>query len=163
MKAIVIPFRPVRETNISQAPPKPAFLTTIQPDRTLLFHFSALTFNAHAIHLDREYTRMQERHRDLLVHGPLSLLLMLSALQSQAGDAWHLAKLDYRNLAPLYVDNKMSVCMGSRVERTQGTGEEEQESKGGREEGYATSHGVWVTDAEGGLAVRGTATLVPRL
>lgn len=47
------------------------------PDPVLLHRFSALTANAHRIHYDRPYAREVEGHPDLLVHGPLSALLLL--------------------------------------------------------------------------------------
>ncbi|RMZ76023.1 hypothetical protein DV738_g5147, partial [Chaetothyriales sp. CBS 135597] len=44
----------------------------VTPDAALLFRFSALTLNAHAIHLDRQYTRQAYGLPDLVVHGPLT-------------------------------------------------------------------------------------------
>lgn len=58
----------------------PTHSATITPTPAHLFHFSALTYNAHAIHLDPQYARSQDGHRALLVHGPLSLALMLRVL-----------------------------------------------------------------------------------
>ncbi len=78
------------------------------PNRALLFHFSALTLNAHAIHLDRAYAVGQEHHKDLLVHGPLTLLLMLTALQANPAIR-RVRRIDYRNLAPLYVDDSLKM------------------------------------------------------
>ncbi|KAA8572448.1 hypothetical protein EYC84_003068 [Monilinia fructicola] len=62
---------------------KPDFDVRITPSQSLLFRFSALTFNAHAIHLDPQYCREVEGHKDLLLHGPLSLVFMISVLRSQ--------------------------------------------------------------------------------
>ncbi|GIM69135.1 hypothetical protein Pve01_91150 [Planomonospora venezuelensis] len=45
-------------------------------DETLLFRFSALTYNAHRIHYDRDYARDVEGYEGLVVHGPLQALLM---------------------------------------------------------------------------------------
>ena len=42
----------------------------------LLFRFSALTFNSHRIHYDREYAVSREGYPGLVVHGPLIALLM---------------------------------------------------------------------------------------
>ena len=44
-------------------------------DPVLLFRFSALTYNAHRIHYDRDYARA-EGYPGLVVHGPLQALLM---------------------------------------------------------------------------------------
>jgi 3-methylfumaryl-CoA hydratase len=50
-----------------------------EPDEVTLFRFSALTFNGHRIHYDRAYARDVEGYPDLVVHGPLVALLLLSA------------------------------------------------------------------------------------
>jgi len=120
---------------------KPDFFFTFTPSRTLLFHFSALTFNAHAIHLDRQFCREIEGHRDLLVHGPLSLALLLAALESQLGSGEDVRQIDYRNLAPLYAGEPMRVC----VRRNGDAGDPD------------SSWDVWAEGPAGGLAVRGTA------
>merc|ERR1711964_810542 len=65
----------------------PDFSVSLTPNAGLLFRFSALSFNAHRIHLDPHYTREVEGHRHLLVHGPLTLVLMLSVLRSQITEA----------------------------------------------------------------------------
>jgi hypothetical protein len=45
----------------------------------LLFRFSALTYNAHRIHYDRDFARDAEGYPDLLTHGPLQALAMAEA------------------------------------------------------------------------------------
>lgn len=57
----------------------PATLTVI-PDPVMLFRYSALTFNAHRIHYDRDYARQEEGYPDLVVQGPLIATLMLHHL-----------------------------------------------------------------------------------
>jgi 3-methylfumaryl-CoA hydratase len=52
----------------------------------LLFRFSALTYNAHRIHYDRDYARDAEGYPGLLTHGPLQALAMAEAARA-AGDA----------------------------------------------------------------------------
>ncbi|MCX8952381.1 acyl dehydratase [Ruegeria sp. NA] len=50
-------------------------------DTTLLFRYSALTFNGHRIHYDLDYARDVEGYEGLVVHGPLlAQLLMLFAV-----------------------------------------------------------------------------------
>ncbi|MCT1658303.1 FAS1-like dehydratase domain-containing protein [Brevibacterium luteolum] len=51
----------------------------IRPDETLLFRYSALTFNAHRIHYDRDFCINEEGYPGLVVHGPLLATLMLDA------------------------------------------------------------------------------------
>jgi 3-methylfumaryl-CoA hydratase len=53
----------------------------ISPDPTLLFRFSALTYNAHRIHYDRDFARDVEGYPGLVVHGPLQAMLLLDLYQ----------------------------------------------------------------------------------
>ncbi len=46
-------------------------------DPVLLFRYSALTFNGHRIHYDRDYAREVEGYRGLVVHGPLLATLLV--------------------------------------------------------------------------------------
>ncbi|NQW66448.1 MAG: MaoC family dehydratase N-terminal domain-containing protein [Burkholderiales bacterium] len=52
------------------------------PDEVLLFRYSALTFNAHRIHYDRNYASEVEGYPGLVVHGPLMATLLLDLLRS---------------------------------------------------------------------------------
>ncbi|MGC4025210.1 MAG: MaoC family dehydratase N-terminal domain-containing protein [Mesorhizobium sp.] len=49
----------------------------IVPSPTLLFRYSALTFNSHRIHYDRTYCVEVEHYPGLVVHGPLQATLLL--------------------------------------------------------------------------------------
>ena len=49
-------------------------------DETLLFRFSALTYNAHRIHYDHTWVR-HEGYDDLVIHGPLQALMMAEHLR----------------------------------------------------------------------------------
>lgn len=96
---------------------KPDWTHTITPDPKLLFRFSALTFNAHAIHLDPEYCREVEGHRSLLFHGPLSFVFMITLLQQELrkhGGREVVKYVEYRNLAPLYCHEPVTFC-GTKV------------------------------------------------
>jgi 3-methylfumaryl-CoA hydratase len=72
---------------------------------TLLFRFSALTYNAHRIHYDREYARRVEGYPGLLTHGPLQALAMAEAARARGhggrrcGEGLHFG---YRMTAPLF-------------------------------------------------------------
>lgn len=125
---------------IVKAAHPPTFSHTLRPTAALLFRYSALTFNAHSIHLDRLYCREVEGHRNLLVHGPLSLTLMVELLgrhvAKESGGAT-VKEIEYRNLAPLYAEEEMKVC-----------------GRQGKERGVWE---VWVEGRGGGLAVRGVA------
>lgn len=50
---------------------------TIHPTSAFLFRFSALTYNAHRIHYDRDYARDVEGYPGLVVHGPLLATLLV--------------------------------------------------------------------------------------
>ena len=47
------------------------------PDPVMLFRFSALTYNGHRIHYDRDYATREEFYPALVVHGPLLATLLL--------------------------------------------------------------------------------------
>jgi len=64
----------------------------------LLFRFSALTYNAHRIHYDREYARA-EGYPGLVVHGPLQALLMAELARSGRPAR---CEYSYRLVAPLF-------------------------------------------------------------
>ncbi|KAJ3563359.1 hypothetical protein NPX13_g8228 [Xylaria arbuscula] len=136
-----------KEQKILRPPFTPTYSVTLTPTPTLLFHYSALSYNAHRIHLDRSYCREVEGYRDLLVHGPLSLTLMLSVLQSQLpnGDTngSFIDSVDYRHLAPLYVNQPMRVCCAPRSGNVQ------------------DQWSIWVENQDGGLCVMGTAIIKP--
>ncbi|KAF2868361.1 hypothetical protein BDV95DRAFT_549390 [Massariosphaeria phaeospora] len=126
-------------------PGRPKFSHTLTPTQSLLFRYSALTFNAHSIHLDREYCRNVEGHRHLLVHGPLSLTLMLKLLDNhlgtRPGPAQTVRTVSYRNLAPLYCGEEMRLCGREKLDtRTDGT----------------CVFDVWIEGPTGGMAVKAT-------
>lgn len=69
---------------------------------------------------------------------------MLSVLKSQIGENI-VYNFDYQNLAPLYVDETMHVCV--------------QKKDGGAER--QTKYDVWIEGSGGGFAVRGSAIVGP--
>lgn len=144
------PDKPTPRILLMPGPP-PDLSFTLTPDARLLFHFSALSFNAHAIHLDRAYARDTEGYPDLLVQGPLLLCLMMKGIEAyiaRRGDGLELRGLEYRNLRPVFVDGGVRVCV-----RGKKTG------NGVRERDGEVVWDVWVEGPDGGLAVKGTARL----
>jgi 3-methylfumaryl-CoA hydratase len=80
-------------------------IKTITPDETMLFQFSALSFNSHKIHLDRDYAKNVEFYPDLVVNGGLTTLLLTEIVRSQnQGRIRHLA---VRNKAPLFCNRQI--------------------------------------------------------
>ena len=69
---------------------------------TLLFRFSALTYNGHRIHYDRDYARDVEGYPGLVVHGPLQALLMAELARARGVRTVPGASIDYRLVAPLH-------------------------------------------------------------
>ena len=59
------------------APTDVPWRRTITPDPILLFRFSALTFNSHRIHYDRQWAIEVEGYPALVVHGPLTSGLLI--------------------------------------------------------------------------------------
>ena len=81
-----------------QAPPAGARDWLVEVNPVLLFRFSALTYNAHRIHYDRDYARA-EGYPGLLVHGPLQALLMAELARPERPA---LCDYSYRLVAPLF-------------------------------------------------------------
>ncbi|KAI9167512.1 Mesaconyl-C(4)-CoA hydratase [Paramyrothecium foliicola] len=131
-------------TNTLKAPHRPDFKVSLVPSAIHLFNFSALTYNAHAIHLDRRFAESTDGHRSLLVHGPLTLALMLRVLGSRVDAAAAVSSISYRNHAPLYVDEELSVCVRKAASRGSGG---------------ADRWDVWIEGPDGGLAVKGSAVV----
>jgi 3-methylfumaryl-CoA hydratase len=80
----------------------------VEPSATLLFRYSALTFNSHRIHYDREYATQVEGYSGLVVHGPLQATLMLDLLTSSIPDA-RVESFSFRGRAPLLDSAPFSV------------------------------------------------------
>lgn len=83
------------------APQQAAFGEEIVPDTTLLFRYSALTFNGHRIHYDRPYAVSEEGYPDLVVHGPL-IATLLQGLAGRARPGQRLARFAFRGVSPLF-------------------------------------------------------------
>lgn len=71
----------------------------VTPDPTLLFRYSALTFNGHRIHYDAPYATGVEGYDGLVVHGPLQATLILNLAASHLGRPPR--RMAYRGKAPL--------------------------------------------------------------
>ena len=99
---------------------------TIEPTAALLFRFSALTYNAHRIHYDRDYAMKAEGYPGLVVHGPLlATLLMDHFRRHRPHDV--VAAFDFKaqrpvfDLAPFTV-NLVDTEMGADVWAADGDG-----------------------------------------
>ena len=82
------------------APGKARWTGPVDPDPTLLFRYSALTFNGHRIHYDRDYARDVERYGGLVVHGPLLATLMVSLAGRSIPDR-RVSRFEFRGMRPV--------------------------------------------------------------
>lgn len=97
-----------RPAIVATSPGDWTYKISYTPSSPLLFRFSALTFNGHKIHYDRDWTREKEGHPDLVVHGPMNAMLLVelaSAIAAQDGKT--LLGFDYRATSPMYVDKEI--------------------------------------------------------
>lgn len=74
---------------------------TIDATTTLLFRYSALTFNGHRIHYDLDYARDVEGYPGLVVHGPLQATLMLH-MAARLHKGQQPREVSYRGVSPLF-------------------------------------------------------------
>jgi 3-methylfumaryl-CoA hydratase len=89
----------------------------IEVSPALLFRFSALTYNAHRIHYDRDFARDVEGYPGLLTHGPLQALAMAEAARAAGGQAGDLS-FEYRLLSPLFDQQGMVVSAAQEGDAT---------------------------------------------
>ena len=118
------------------APSDPPWRRVVEPDPALLFRFSALIFNAHRIHYDRDYVTGEENYPGLLVHGPLTAILLLDLLRDECPGR-RLTHFDYQAMAPLFDTAPFTVA--------------------GAPEGDGAV--LWAETSDGVLAMRGEARL----
>lgn len=90
--------------------PSSAHSLNIMPDSTLLFRYSALTFNGHRIHYDQPYTTAEEGYPGLVVHGPLMATLLMNLAQSSRPNT-RLRVFQFRGLAPAFVDQGLELAI----------------------------------------------------
>ncbi len=95
-----------------EAAPQADWQQIIHPSETLLFRYSAVTFNAHRIHYDHPYVTQAEGYPGLVVHGPMIATLMCQAF-GDANPQARLGRLTYRGLRPLIAPAPFDV--GGRI------------------------------------------------
>ncbi len=82
------------------------------PDPVLLFRYSALTFNGHRIHYDRDYATAVEGYPGLVVHGPLIATLLLDLLQRKLPEV-RVRHFSFKAVSPLIDIDPFSLHMKS--------------------------------------------------
>ena len=134
-----IVYRDDPDPSVPARAPKPApsefeWSDEFEPSAPLLFRYSALTFNAHRIHYDRDYATAVEGYPALVVHGPLTATMLANlAVSSESG---RLTRYTFRGMAPL-LDTATIPLRGSRSDR------------GG--------YDLWAETADGGIGMSATA------
>ena len=95
---------PTGGTPTAAADPAPAGTTSRQltADATMLFRYSAITFNGHRIHYDAPYAREVEGYGGLVVHGPLQATLMAHMAAEIHGRAP--TRFSFRGRSPIFDD-----------------------------------------------------------
>jgi 3-methylfumaryl-CoA hydratase len=89
---------------------------TVVPGETLLFRYSALTFNSHRIHYDAPYAVGEENYRGLVVHGPLTATLLLDLARRELGEN-ALKTFAFRGMSPAICGEALHLVMrGSGAE-----------------------------------------------
>jgi 3-methylfumaryl-CoA hydratase len=97
--------KPPQRDDGDQAEQQPSAERIVIPDETLLFRYSALTYNAHRIHFDHPYATAIEEYPDLVVNGGLTTLLLLEFFKAVAGR--QPSFVSTRNVRPLYCGRPM--------------------------------------------------------
>lgn len=107
-------YREAARGGMAALPPTPAERAArereVAAEASLLFRFSALTFNAHRIHYDRNYAKDVEGYPGLVVHGPLLATLLLGEWTAATGR--RPARFALRAERPVFDGERFAVCVG---------------------------------------------------
>lgn len=82
-------------------------IRVVTPGPVTLFRYSALTFNAHRIHYDRDYARQEEGYPDIVMQGPLIATLMLDQLASECGA--RIVAYSFRAVSPSFAGESIKL------------------------------------------------------
>jgi 3-methylfumaryl-CoA hydratase len=89
-------------------PPVATHRESHMADPVLLFRYSALTFNGHRIHYDRDYVTKVEGYPGLIFHGPLQAAFLVEMAAKLHGGAAP-KKFSYRGVQPLFEGSEFSI------------------------------------------------------
>ncbi|WP_316156950.1 FAS1-like dehydratase domain-containing protein [Cupriavidus sp. BIC8F] len=120
------------------APTGEEWVHEVATDPVLLFRFSALTFNGHRIHYDKQYVTAVEHYPDLIVHGPLQAMLLLELVRKNLPDAV-VKSFSFRGVRPTFVPQRIFVC--------------------GKRNQVGKTVELWIRHEDGALAMSATAEL----
>jgi 3-methylfumaryl-CoA hydratase len=100
---------------VEPAPTSADATEEVRPDPTLLFRYSAVTFNGHRIHYDRDYAKQVEGYGGLVVHGPLIATLLID-LAVRGTPSGRIREFAFRAVAPI-VDTETFTISRERKEK----------------------------------------------
>lgn len=124
------------------APPAAPGLATwqqqIDPTPTLLFRFSAIRFNCHRIHYDRDYVTRVEKLPGLVVQSSLVSQLLMEMCRKELPDR-QLKTFDFKSARQIYDTGKFTIA--------------------GKPSADGRNVELWALDAEGRVAMTATGKL----
>ena len=88
--------------------PTPEESHDVEASPTLLARYSAVTFNGHRIHYDRDYCQREEGYPGLLVHGPLQATFLLRLACRMKGGRLP-ERFAFRGVMPLFDGGRFAV------------------------------------------------------
>ena len=110
---------------------------TVEPNAPLLFRFSAIRFNSHRIHYDRDYVTKVEKLPGLVVQSSLISQLLMEMCRREL-PAKRMTNFDFQNLRSVYdIDGKVSLS--------------------GKPSNDGRAATLWALDGKGNLAMLVTA------
>jgi 3-methylfumaryl-CoA hydratase len=125
-----------KSTPAPAIPAKAAWQRVIEPNPVLLFRFSAIRFNSHRIHYDRDYVTQVEKLPGLVVQGTLVSQLLIEMCHGELPKR-KLASFGYQAVRQIYDTGPFTIAGAPHAD--------------GREAA------LWALDAEGKLAMTATA------
>lgn len=90
--------------------------TLVDIDTTMLFRYSALTFNSHRIHYDTPYTMTEELYPGLVIQGPLQATLLLNFATAKKGHPPR--RFSFRSLSPAICPQTLSMQETANTDTT---------------------------------------------
>jgi 3-methylfumaryl-CoA hydratase len=108
----------------------------IEPNPPLLFRFSAIRFNSHRIHYDRDYVTKVEKLPGLVVQSSLISQLLIEMCRREL-PARRLTSFDFKSVRQIYDTGKFTIAGAPATDGREAT--------------------LWALDASGNLAMTATA------
>lgn len=120
------------------APNNAQWQREIAPNEVLMFRYSALTFNGHRIHYDKQYAIQTEGYPNLVVHGPLIATLLMDLVRRHRPDA-EVLHFSFKAMRPSFMGNALYLC--------------------GNPSSDGNTVDLWARDHEGWMTMSARATL----